>query len=136
MTERLKQISLRKFREQVADLTEVVEVSKRDGDGNIRILGYWTPYATHPADATPLEPLVGAKAEPGPMVGIEVKAGEVGVLDIPVDDESFPMAEDSEFDRHPRTAPRVIATPEEAAVAVRVDPVRAVPKPSQRKVKR
>ena len=137
MTGRLRQVSLRKFRDEIADIHEVVEVSRRVEAGNIQILGYWTPYAQSPADATPLEPLVGAKAAPGPMVGIEVKVGETATLDIPVEDEAFPMGEDPEFDRHPRTA--VIKTPEEAAAATRTAiatiprTVTPVPKPSQRK---
>jgi len=86
------------------------------------------------------------------------------ILDL-VDETEFPVASDDEFDRHPRTAiledqppvpggttairdgqyvreerapgpPRIITSPEEAAVAVKVDPVRAVPKPSARKAKR
>lgn len=177
MTDRLKQISLRKFRETVADLHEVVEVSKRDTDGNINILGYWTPYMTYPAGAStvPLEPLEDQPPVPGGTTAIrdggyvreerapgppsplidkvpptyEVVDGrpvlQGSVLDLIDDDEvDFPVGEDSEFDRHPRTMDKpvvpgqgiaggVIKTPEEAAVAVAVNPVRAVPKPSQRK---
>lgn len=102
----MRLVSLRKFRGEIPELREPVEVSRRDGDGNLQVLGFWTPYD-----------------QPGPAAPI---------LDIPVDAE-FPVAEDSEFDRHPRTAPIVISSPEEVADAVRPDPIRAVPKPSQRK---
>jgi hypothetical protein len=43
---RMNQISLRQFRERIGDLREPVEVSRRDVQGNIQILGYWTPYMT------------------------------------------------------------------------------------------
>jgi hypothetical protein len=92
MNDRLKQISLRKFRIEIVDLHEVVEVSRRDPGGNIQILGYWTPYATYPSDSKSLPP-----------------------LEIPTD------------------GPKMIRSPEEASVAVAPSPVRAVPKPSQRR---
>jgi hypothetical protein len=110
MTDRLRQMSLRQFRIQIVDLRAPVEVSRRDNDGNIQVLGFWTPYMQEAP----------------------------GALAIPVDDEGdggFPMGEDSEFDRHPRTAPRLISSPEEVAKTVRINPVRAVPKPSQRRRK-
>jgi hypothetical protein len=139
MNERpMRQLSLRAFRDSIASLRAPVEVSKRDSDGNILVLGYWTPYAQHPPDSKPIEPL-----SPGekPTATISVLSAEGGTirppvtLEIPIDDDEpgFPVSEDSEFDRHPRTAPRVISSAEEAAAVVRADPIRAVPKPSQRK---
>lgn len=92
----MRQVSLRRFRDGIADLREPVEVSLRDGDGHIRVLGYWTPYR-------PPVP------EDHPKV----------VLDIPVE------ADPATF--------RVIRSPGDVATAVRPDPVRSVPKPSQRK---
>lgn len=142
MNERpMRQMSLRAFRDTIATLHQPVEVSKRDSDGNILVLGYWTPYAQHPPEAKPIEPL-----KPGevPTATVTVLDGATGAvtrepvtLEIPIPDDvedgAFPMAEDSEFDRHPRTAPRIISSPEEAAAVVAPHPVRAVPKPSQRK---
>ena len=87
------QLSLRRFRETIADLRDPVEVSRRDSDGSMRILGAWTPYPQSQTEAKPLE--------------------------LPLDDEPV--------------APKVIKTPQEVAAVVRVDPVRAVPKPSQMK---
>lgn len=44
----MKSISLRRFRETIAEITEKVAVVRRDPEsGNYRILGVWTP-----ADAT------------------------------------------------------------------------------------
>ena len=110
----MKNMSLRKFRDQIAELTSPVEVSLRDGDGNIRVLGYWTPYAQIPSDAKPLIP---PELGPGPSELVAEGGSQLGsTLDIPVDEEP---------------APRVIRTPEEVAAVVSSNPVRAVPKPSQ-----
>lgn len=108
----MRQVSLRKFRGEIADLREMVEVSRRDGNGMIRVLGYWTPYrqpvvATHSSTA-------GADSEGGEYV-----RERVPILDIPVD------ADPDTF--------RIINHPDEVATAVRPDPIRAVPKPSQKK---
>lgn len=139
MAERLKQMSLRKFRVEIADLREPVDVSRRDPDGNIQILGYWTPYMQYAPDSVSLEPLEDQPPVPGGTTAIRdgqyVREERVPEIEIPVDDEAFPVGEDSEFDRHPRTA-TLIRTPEEAAAVVAVNPVRAVPKPSQRKGRR
>lgn len=123
MNERpMRQISLRAFRDSIADIHQPVEVSRRDGQGNIQVLGYWTPYVQHPEDG-------------------ETKLGPTTLV-LPVDDEGdggFPVGSDEEFDRHPRTAPKVIKTPEEAAaataaaIASTARPIQPVPKPSQRK---
>jgi hypothetical protein len=65
----MRMISLRAFAAQVSTLVEPVEVSRRDREGNIQILGYWTPYATVAPDATPLEPLVReTERTPGPRM--------------------------------------------------------------------
>ena len=145
MNERpMRQISLRAFRDSIADLHQPVEVSRRDPEGNIQVLGFWTPYAQSTPDTKPIEPLAPGQV---PTATITVLDGATGAvtqapvtLEIPVpddlDDGAFPMSEDSEFDRHPRTAPRIISSPEEAAAVVAPNPVRAVPKPSQRKRKR
>lgn len=100
----MRQVSLRKFKNGIAELSEPIEVSLRDGQGNIRVLGFWTPYATpeefvheHRHEIEALKPL-----DLSPR------------LEISVDE------------------PVVIRTPEEVATAVRGDPIRAVPKPSQR----
>lgn len=136
----MRQMSLRAFRDSIATLHQPVEVSKRDGDGNIQVLGFWTPYMQHPPDAKPVPILEDQPPVSGGVAAIrggQYVAEERTPLDIPIDDEpEFPMAEETEFDRHPLTAPRVISSPEQVAAAVRVDPLRAVPKPSQRKGKR
>lgn len=49
------QISLRRFRETIADLRDPVEVSRRDADGNITVLGSWTPYAIRKTEAPNLD---------------------------------------------------------------------------------
>jgi len=41
-------MSLRQFRERAAEITEPVEVTIRDRDGNFRALGFYTPYLTYP----------------------------------------------------------------------------------------
>lgn len=99
-----KQMSLRKFRVAIADVRQVVEVSRRDPrGGSIQVLGFWTPYATHPADAVPLSGelvLVDAPPEPG---------GTTAVVDgWYVDARKLP-------DGHPF---RIIGTPEDVAKAV------------------
>lgn len=106
MTERpLPQISLRKFRDEIVDIRQVVEVSRRDPQGNINVLGYWTPYMTY--DRT-------LRVEvPGDVVG--TGAVEPVVLELPVGDEPLP---------------RMVRSPEEAAVAV-APTVRAFPKSAQ-----
>ena len=83
------QISLRRFRETIADLRHPVEVSRRDADGSMRILGAWQPYQ---------------------------QLAEAPSLDLDLD-----------------PVPKVIKSPEEVATVVAPHPVRAVPKPSQRK---
>lgn len=44
MSDRLKTISLRRFRERAAEITEPIEIAVRDRDGNFRVLGSYTPY--------------------------------------------------------------------------------------------
>jgi hypothetical protein len=115
----MKNISLRRFRAEIAETYEAVEVSRRDPEGNIQLLGYWTPYVTYP-DAKPLEPLRDQAPVPG---------GTTAIRDAKyVQEERVPL---EITDDEP--GPRVIRTPAEVAVAVAVNPVRAVPKPSQRK---
>lgn len=98
----MRQMSLRAFRDSIADQTSPVEVSKREDDGNIRVLGFWTPYNRHPV------------ASLGPLPAVR--------LELPIDDAEV--------------VPVVINSPADVATAIRVDPVRAVPKPSQQKRKR
>jgi len=43
----MKQISLRKFRDSIADLTEPVIVLRRSPDGDMAELGQWTPTVRH-----------------------------------------------------------------------------------------
>lgn len=62
----MRQISLRKFKNEVPDLDEVVEVSRRDPFGNIQVLGFWTPYMTAAPGAVKL-------AEPDPDGRVIVK---------------------------------------------------------------
>ena len=120
----MRQMSLRAFRDQTVDLREPVEVSRRDGQGNIQVLGYWTPYAQHTPGPSPIEPW--KPGDPPPTATISVRSAE-GVtvvppvtLEIPFDEEVAPPA------------PRLISSPEEVAAVVRPNPVRAVPKPSQK----
>lgn len=119
----MKTISLRKFRDSITDITAVTEVSLRDADGNIRILGFWTPYATHPVDAIPL---------PEPVPGATLTA-EISVNDEPVGRGQLVIpVEDDDPDSESGFA--LIRTPEEAAVAV--TPVRPFPKAVQARRKK
>ena len=99
MSDRMKTISLRRFRERAAEITEPVDIAIRDRDGNFQIIGFFTPYVTHPPEATPLKPL----------------------------DLGGPVIEEAP-DRTGK-GPIMVATPEEAATAVR--PVRPFPKSAQ-----
>lgn len=47
----MKTISLRQFRDSVADITEPVAVVRRNKDGSITALGAWAPQR-HPAFVT------------------------------------------------------------------------------------
>jgi hypothetical protein len=49
----MKRISLRRLRDTLPDIREVVEVERRDKDGNYQVLGTWTPYMTYPPEAQP-----------------------------------------------------------------------------------
>jgi len=40
----VRTISLRRFRDRAAEIREPVEISLRDPDGNLRIIGFFTPY--------------------------------------------------------------------------------------------
>ena len=91
--------ALRKFRDDISNLREPVEVSRRDQSGIIQVLGFWTPYNAHLPD----------RAVPPPLLDLQ-------------------LSEDAD----PATL-RIIGSPEQAAAAVRPDPIRAVPKPSQRR---
>lgn len=46
-------ISLRKFRESVADIGETVEVVKREKSGHLRLLGVWTPVPANTGEFRP-----------------------------------------------------------------------------------
>lgn len=119
----MRQMSLRAFRDQISDLHAPVEVSKRDGSGNILVLGYWTPYAQHPPDSKPIEPLKPGEI-PTATISVVSASGEIVVppvtLDLPTDD----------------WASSFINTPEEAAsraaVASATRRIKPVPKPGQR----
>lgn len=112
----MKNISLRRFRAEIADIYEEVEVSRRDPEGNIQLLGVWMPYVTYHPDARQLELL---EAQPPVPAGTTAIRGEQYARE-----ERRPLRAEG---------PKVIRTPAEAAVAVIPSPVRAVPKPSQRK---
>ena len=112
----MRNLSLRRFKTDIAQLMEPVEVSRRDPDGNIHILGYWTPYAQMGPDPKPLEPLQRAP------------------LDIPVEEPGVPIQLHDDIDV--AAIAKVIKTPEEAAAVVPSNPVRAVPKPSQQRKRR
>jgi len=107
----VKTISLRKFRNEIVDLHEPVEVMRRERDGNIQILGSWTPYMTS---------LPGSVSVPEAEPGEDVHAS-VEVVDLQLD---------------AAIGPRIIRTPEEAATVAPISPLRAVPKPSQRRKSR
>lgn len=51
MTENMKLLSLRQFRERAAEIREKVEIAVRDSGGNLRVLGFYTPYTPHPPGA-------------------------------------------------------------------------------------
>lgn len=110
----MRNMSLRKFRDQIATITEVVEVSRRETTGNINVLGFWTPYMQYAPDAKPLKSLDILTDDVDPVPG-----GTTAIRD----------------GEYVRELPKVIKTPEEAhaATASAVRSVRAVPKPSQRK---
>lgn len=100
MGDRLRQISLRQFRERAAEIREQMDIAIRDRDGNLQVIGYYTPYA---APASPA-------ARP---------------LELPVDE---PEAVTEGQYVYMAGGPKVIKTPEEAAAAVTWDPSRVVPK--------
>jgi hypothetical protein len=66
----LKQVSLRKFRDEVSDIREVVEVSRRDHLGNIQVLGFWTPYVLDVPGAAAVPILEDTPALPGGTTAI------------------------------------------------------------------
>lgn len=101
--ERTPLVSLTAFRDKLLTYREPVLVSRRDAEGNLQILGFWTPYMQYPPDSAPI---------PGDS------SGRVTPLDLPVDEP---------------VTPRVIGSPGDVATLVRPDPVRSVPKPSQQK---
>jgi hypothetical protein len=49
----MKRISLRRLRDTLPDIHEVVEVERRDKEGNYQVLGTWTPSMTYPPEAQP-----------------------------------------------------------------------------------
>lgn len=115
----IQQMSLRAFRDSVAELRQPVEVSKRGPDGLIRVLGSWTPYKTEPIanlDLTEDQDQVpgGTTAIRGGQYVREDRAP----LDLPTDDDH---------------GPKVINSPDDVPAVVEMHPVRAVPKPSQRR---
>jgi len=122
-----KLMSLTKFRADVATIDEVVEVARRDEEGNTQIMGYWTPY------------MIAAM----PSHEIAARAH----VDVPFEPDGFyPLASLTQNDDGSMTVTEAIAssaadvarsvhTPASAvAVAKRIaDPVRAVPKPSAKR---
>jgi hypothetical protein len=48
MPDRLKTISLRRFREKAAEIHEPVDIAIRDRQGNFQTIGYFTPYLQAP----------------------------------------------------------------------------------------
>lgn len=95
----MSQMSLRRFRDTIGEIRQPVEVSRRDSEGNIVVLGVWTPYVFEARNSM----------------------GEITVTTKTIESPNT------------NGEPAVIRTPAEAAAVVRADPVRAVPKPSQRK---
>lgn len=61
----MRTISLRQFRDSIAKLDEPVEVARRDGAGNLQIIGRWEPSILDVPGSTPLEPLTRGR---GPAV--------------------------------------------------------------------
>lgn len=49
----MKTISMRRFRERAAEITEPVEISVRDAAGNFTVLGQFTPYGRQPTPPPP-----------------------------------------------------------------------------------
>ena len=117
MSDRLKTISLRRFREQAAEIHEPVDIAVRDRQGNFQIIGFFTPYMTYPPDAKPLVPI--ADEEP-PVPGgtTAVRRDEDGRLGY-VTEERAPGP----------PSPRMIRTPAEAAAAA--PQIRPFPKSAQ-----
>lgn len=127
----MKNISLRRFRVEIVDIDEEIEVSRRDPEGNIQLLGVWMPYVTYGSNAKPLEPLGDQAPVPGGTTAIRGRYVREEQTAVP-----SPGVIEARRLEIPVAEPRVIRTPADAAVAVAPHPVRAVPKPSQRKVKR
>lgn len=48
MSDRMRSMSLRQFRERAAEISEPIEIAIRDREGNFRVLGFYTPYQTLP----------------------------------------------------------------------------------------
>ena len=68
----MRTISLRQFRDNIADIAEPVEVQRRDKAGSFQVLGHWTPLQGAPA----VDP-------PWPIVEIDGRATEVRYLGDP-----------------------------------------------------
>jgi|SRR6185503_7254544 len=70
MADRLRTISLRRFREQAAEINEPVDIAVRDRAGNFQIIGYFTPYENRAPGPTPapLDLPVEDEPEPTPRV--------------------------------------------------------------------
>jgi hypothetical protein len=85
----MRTISLRKFRTEVADLTDQVEVTRRDSDGNIHLLGFWTPYAAKSDQVQlPVRRLEIPVPEPtGPKI---VRTPEEAAAAVPARGEPYP----------------------------------------------
>jgi hypothetical protein len=111
MEQRMKSMSLRQFRERAAEIFEPIEIVLRDRDGNFRVLGYYTPYATYPPGA------------------VELPKNTTGKLP----EVSVSVLRDGETVALPSVRSGVIKTPAEAAAATAaaVGSVRSFPKSAQ-----
>ena len=86
----MKNISLRKFRVEIVDLRESVEVSRRDPEGNIQLLGYWTPYS---AQSSRVEPPLPAELGASRSTGVPIiRTPKEAALAAPVSPRAYSKA--------------------------------------------
>ncbi len=60
----MKQLSARRFRVDFPTLTEPVTVLRRDPDGNLTVLGTWSPGQSRPSETAP-DRLAWLESQPG-----------------------------------------------------------------------
>ena len=53
----MRAISLRQFRDHIADIGEPVQVQRRDKTGTFHVLGVWQPFLLDLPGAPPLDPI-------------------------------------------------------------------------------